>query len=303
MVAATHHEVLLSGLRHRVSHWAGPQDNAAFLLLHGWLDQGSSLSELAEGLSALGEVFVLDFRGHGHSEWIGRGGYYHFFDYLRDLEELLLRPLQGPLGALHRSPIWLVGHSMGGAVATLAAGALPERIRGLVLLEGSGPPALPASAALRRSQRWLQDLKRFGEGPRYSDSSERLKARLASLYPRFDAALLERFASEAMVHEEGKGWRWRYDPLHRCTNPLPFQQEIYIRFASAYPGAVLQIYGEASPLARRDDPQVQAREAAFSGVRTQVGIPDAGHMMHLSHAQPCLRAIRSWIAGQQGDLA
>lgn len=291
-MSVTHQEVILSGLRHRLSHFAGPRDKPAFLLLHGWLDQGSSLFDLAQGLSDLGEVFVLDFRGHGHSEWIGPGGYYHFFDYLRDIEELLV----SPCSALCRAPIWLVGHSMGGAVSTLVAGTVPEKIHGLVLLEGSGPAALPASAALKRSQRWLQDLRRFGAGPRHSDSPGVLKARLASLYPAFDAALLERFAIDAMVHEEGKGWRWRYDPLHRCTNPLPFQQEIYLRFASAYPGPVLQIYGEASPLARRDDPQVRAREAAFPGPRVQVGIPDAGHMMHLSHAQACLRAIRSWIA-------
>lgn len=281
--------VTLSGLSHRLLYWPGPEDQPAILMLHGWLDQAASLAEMASKLREQGPVLALDFRGHGHSEWIGHGGYYHFFDYLRDVSELLEDP------RLAKAPVRLIGHSMGGAVATLVAGALPDKIERLALLEGSGPPAHPAKVALRRSQNWLSDLRRFGKGPKFFESREGMESRLVALYPEFEPELLSRFVQQAVLHEEGKGWRWRYDPMHRCTNPSPFQQEIYTAFAGAYPGPVLQIYGEQSPLARRQDPQVLAREAAFTGPRRVIGIPQARHMMHLTHAQACVEVIVPWL--------
>lgn len=292
MPAPREERIELSGLSHRLLCWDGPTEQGTVLLLHGWLDQASSMAGVAQGLSGQHEVLALDFRGHGHSEWIGKGGYYHFFDYLRDVVQLLEEP------RLARAPVWLVAHSMGGAVAALVAGTAGASIAGLVLLEGSGPPAMPASAAFGRSRQWLTDLRRSAGGPKFYESQELLIQRVGLLYPDFSKELLTRFVSEATVHEEGKGWRWRYDPMHRCTNPSPFQQDIYTAFAKAYKGPVLQIYGEQSPLARRNDPQVLAREAAFPGPRTVLGIPEARHMMHLTHPQACVQAIVDWIGAQ-----
>lgn len=280
----------LSGLSHRLLYWQGPVDGPVVLLLHGWLDQAHSMRGIATRLATNASVLALDFRGHGHSEWVGVGGYYHFFDYLRDVASLLEKDAR-----LASAPIWLVGHSMGGAVASLVAGACSDKIRGLALLEGSGPPARPASAALRRSRQWLTDLRRFGQGSKYHASQDAMRERIAALYPEFSAELVNRFTEAASVQDPGKGWRWRYDPLHRCTNPSPFQQEIYVAFASAYPGPVLQIHGAQSPLARQDDPQVLARQAAFPGRRRVVEIANARHMMHLTHPEHCADALREFI--------
>ena len=79
--------VELSGLRHRAYRWHG-HGSGTVLLLHGFLDTGRGWAFTVHGLlSSCRFLIALDWRGHGDSEWVGRGGYYHFFDYVRDLEK------------------------------------------------------------------------------------------------------------------------------------------------------------------------------------------------------------------------
>ena len=33
-------------------------------------------------------IVAPDWRGHGETEWVGPGGYYHFNDYVRDLHQI-----------------------------------------------------------------------------------------------------------------------------------------------------------------------------------------------------------------------
>jgi pimeloyl-ACP methyl ester carboxylesterase len=56
-------------------------------------------------------------------------------------------------------PIDLLGHSMGGNVVTMYAGARPSKIRRLVNLEGFGMPATSPDEAPDRYTRWLDELR------------------------------------------------------------------------------------------------------------------------------------------------
>jgi len=42
-------------------------------------------------LATRAHVIAPDLRGHGDTDWIGAGGYYHFLDYVADLDELIAR--------------------------------------------------------------------------------------------------------------------------------------------------------------------------------------------------------------------
>jgi pimeloyl-ACP methyl ester carboxylesterase len=83
-------------------------------------------------------VLALDWRGHGDSDWIGSGGYYHFADYSADLA-FLVRALGGRAV--------LVGHAMGATAAMSYAGVEPERVPALVLVDGLGPPDMESQPA------------------------------------------------------------------------------------------------------------------------------------------------------------
>ena len=131
----------VGGLRLCVCRWRPEAERAAppVLILHGFLEQGFAWDAVARQLvAALGRnVVAPDHRGHGRSEHVGAGGFYHFWDYVGDVQAVV-----DHLGGV----VDLVGHSMGGTMAALYAGSRPETVRRLALLEGFGPPDVEEQA-------------------------------------------------------------------------------------------------------------------------------------------------------------
>ena len=117
---------LLLDVRGLKLHAVQRGEGAPALLLHGWLDHAGSFDSLAPLLP--GRTVALDFRGHGDSQWVGAGGFYHFVEYLADIDGAveLLSP-----GA----PIRIVGHSMGAAAGLLYASLRPARVSHLTMLD------------------------------------------------------------------------------------------------------------------------------------------------------------------------
>src|SRR5690606_2235621 len=119
-------------LRLHLLEWGKPSDRPPLLLLHGFQEHAHAWDWLAPLLADAGHhVFAWDARGHGDSEWVGRGGYYHFADYVADVA-FVVRHLGGRVS--------IVGHSMGGNVALLYTGTEPERVQAVAVIEGLGPP-------------------------------------------------------------------------------------------------------------------------------------------------------------------
>ncbi len=116
----------------------------ALVLVHGLMDHGSRYGDLAERLALRGvAVYAMDLRGHGHSEGI-RVGVGSFEDYLRDLDVLFAQVRAREAG----KPVFLLGHSMGGAIATLYTISRKPELRGLVLSGAALAIDAPAARVL-----------------------------------------------------------------------------------------------------------------------------------------------------------
>lgn len=121
---------------------ASAPPRAAIALVHGLAEHAGRYVALAARLNAAGiDVYAIDLRGHGHAPgrrtWVAR-----FDEYLDDAEALLAHA--SAQCATQGTPLFLMGHSMGGAIAALyAVERLPQTrvpLAGLLLSSAALAP-------------------------------------------------------------------------------------------------------------------------------------------------------------------
>lgn len=111
---------------HRLRPAPHGEPRRPLLLLHGLGE--STPTEPPETVTAWpGEIWGLDFTGHGQSSIPGGGGY---------TAEVLMADVDHALA--HTGPATIVGRGMGAYVALLIAGARPAMVRGIVMEDGTG---------------------------------------------------------------------------------------------------------------------------------------------------------------------
>jgi pimeloyl-ACP methyl ester carboxylesterase len=261
------------GLRIHYLEWGEPQGEP-LILVHGFLDQALSWAPLVDQLCKRVRqslrIIAPDCRGHGDSGWVGAGGYYHFPDYVHDLDCVIQ--------ALGLTRFDLAGHSMGGTISFLYAGTFPQRVAKLALIEGIGPPAMSFSDAPVRMEKWIGELRdrgrtHFREYARPEDGARQLQ----HSNPRLTPELALYLACSGMRQNGNGKWVWKFDPLHRTTLPQPFYAFQALEFLRRIACPVLIVEGEESHQRRRSDKQ--SRLEALRDRRV-AHVENAGHMVH-----------------------
>ena len=113
-------------------HWlhvleAGCASRPTLLFLHGAAGSWHNFRLQIEWLQHHYRIVSLDLRGHGLSPWPGGSS---IQDFAEDVLQLIEARIEGPFA--------MIGHSFGGCLATLVAQQMPERVRGLALLNTAG---------------------------------------------------------------------------------------------------------------------------------------------------------------------
>ena len=221
------------GLKLHVRELSASAQGTPVVCLHGWLDHGAAFTEVARGQP--GRWVAPDQRGFGQSDHIGAGGYYHFADLVPDVDALV-RKLGGR--------VHLMGHSMGGTVATIFAAARPESVDRLVVAEGLGAIEWGEPNTVTRMRDHLDQL-RSPPGPVRVDTVDDAAARLVKRHPGLDSDFAKELARHGTVRD-GVGVRWSFDPLHMVRGPYPFRESTYLEVLRQIQCPTLVVWGENS---------------------------------------------------------
>ena len=236
------------------------------LLLHGFLEHAHVWDWVAPPLANAGyHVFALDWRGHGDSEWIGAGGYYHFIDYVADLAALV-RTLGGRRHVRSRTP-W--------EAARRCSTPAPSRsaCRAMVSIEGLGVPDIDPSTVPERVVGWLRDLERVRQRAAPPITFDAAVARLRERLPRLSETAARHLVEFGTRAVDG-GRVWKFDPLHQTRAPQPTYAAQARAFWQRVPCPVLYIEGAESRLGLPPE-DIAERLSALHARR--ITIPDCGH--------------------------
>ena len=222
---------------------------------HGLFGQGRNWTQIGKALASEHRVTLVDMPNHGQSAWTERLDYVEMADAVAGIID---------------EPAALVGHSMGGKAAMLAALRHPEKVERLVVVDVS--PVQYRSA---------DEFRGFIDGMLAIDldaiaSRGDADAALAEAVPNpgIRGFLLQSLRREA-TPDGGSAWRWlpNLEVLRRDLDVLRGFPET----DAAYEGPVLWIGGADSGYVR--DEFRDAMEARFPNVR-RVTVKGAGHWVH-----------------------
>ena len=273
-----------------IHYWEwGERNEKPLVLVHGYLDLAYSWTAFVAALQERQPkplwIIAPDCRGHGDSGWVGAGGYYHFPDYVLDLDCLV--------GALGVDRCNLIGHSMGGTIAFLYSGTFPDRVSHLVLIEGIGPSGMEVADAPPRMARWIGEVhqrgrRHFREYPNPEAGADQLR----QTNPRLNKEFAFKLARVGMKENRRGQWIWKFDPLHRTTAPQPFYTAQAVEFLRRIECPVLIIDGAESRQTRRTDKQ--HRYDAIRDYR-HTTIEHAGHMVHQDRPEQLAEVVTAFL--------
>ena len=268
----------LPRLRLAARTWGDPA-LPPLLALHGWLDNAASFDRLAPLLCGHFHIVALDLPGHGRSDWRAPGAWYHFVDGPGDVLAVA--------DALGWTKFSLLGHSLGGAIASMFAALLPDRIARLLLIEALGPISGDTEHVLAQWQRALVERARCVEKNLrvFATPDEAIAARMQANGLSRDAAAL--LVARGIKSVPG-GFTWSSDPRLTLTSPLRLtEDQVLAVLAGIRAPTVLIAAQPAAPYVQRDLMLRRIAQIEDIAVHQLTG----SHHLHLEDPRPVADAI------------
>ena len=258
------------------------------LALHGWLDNAASFAPLAPYLDGI-DLVALDLPGHGASAHRAPGYVYAFVDWIHDVLDAL--------DALGWERAVLLGHSMGGGIASLVAAAVPARVERLALIEALGPIGGRVEDAVTR-------LRTAVAARRVSDAAP--AARLVRTLPSREAAIDARLAASSMTREAAAlivdrnlrtvdgGVAWRSDPRLKLPGHVRSDEATVQAWLGAIECPVLVLAADPSP--PYFSPSI--RDARLHALRDGRCVEvKGGHHLHMEQAEDVAAVLHPFLVG------
>lgn len=238
-------------------------------ILHGLFGSARNWATIARRLGAHRRVLALDLRNHGASPWAPA------MDYRAMAEDV-----RATLDALGYRRFALIGHSMGGKAAMLAALCFGDAVERLVVADIAPVAYPPRHLGLVQAMRGL-DLSAIA---RRADADNRLAASVP------DAAERGFLLQNLML--DGQGARWRLN-LHAIEQAMPDLVGWPAMPPEArYLGPALFVAGGRSDYVKPEyEPAIRR---LFPKARI-ARIPEAGHWLHAERPQAFVDLVTPFL--------
>ena len=271
-------------------HYADWGNDAAppLVLVHGGRDHCRNWDWVAARLAADWHVIAPDLRGHGDSAWADAGGY-GMTGFIYDLAQLVHQQTQ--------APVTLVGHSLGGNVATRFTGLYPELVARLVCIEGLGPsPRMEAELAAKpietRLRGWVDEQRQLAARqprryPAFADALARMQAENKHL----TEAQAEHLTRHGVRQNEDGTYSWKFDPYVRSWAPVDSAREDIRRLWGRITCPTLLVYGTQS---WASNPALDGRAAYFGNAEVAM-IEGAGHWVQHDRLEEFMRVTLAFF--------
>ncbi len=258
-------------LHYRVT---GPARGAPVVLLHGLMGHAREWDVAVSELAATHQVWALDQRGHGLSEWAE--------EYSRSTMADDLVAWLETVGL--ESPI-VMGHSMGATVALLAAARRPDLVGRLVIID------VAPKTADGDLQAWLRDyLDELGTSS-YGTVSEALAMRSGG--PRARPELARRSVEQNLERGDDGRYRWRFDASGLVGSLDSLSASALWDAIDTVSCPVLLLRGEHSLELSAELAQEMVRRLGDARLGTIAG---AGHDIALEQPEGAARAVLDYLA-------
>ncbi|KAG0343796.1 hypothetical protein BG004_004990 [Podila humilis] len=281
------------------------RDNRCFLAFHGFLDNASSFDLLL--VEQLGpepvEVLALDLAGHGTSSHRVTEDY-NLWRYVDDADQVVEQ-----LGWKRHV---IIGHSMGGAAASMYSAVFESRLTATILLDNFGPFSRSADD---QPDRLLEHIRQ----------KRGLPAKRLPFHPTIDSACqarsnggqwgLELWAAKIMVprglrpvertDENGNvehGWTWSTDQLLTIRDAESMTEQHVRAFMSRISSPFLAVLATGGFVNMMN--VVEDRKSVMNKTDVVLKCVEGGHSVHLENAPSVANQICPWVLAQDvGEVA
>ncbi|WP_047046785.1 alpha/beta fold hydrolase [Vibrio mexicanus] len=246
----------------------------SIVFLHGWLDNAASFETTMLALHAIASSFhlcAIDLPGHGNSTHKPNSNFYPFHDYIDDLNQFLR--------ILSPNRCLLVGHSLGALIASCYSAAFPEKVSGLVQIEGYGPLSEQEESSVSRLRQGVQSRDRVRKKPRRLLSSvEEAVARRAKVN-EIAGELIAPVVKRGIVAAEGR-YAWKHDSKLQTDSLYRMSPSHAAQVMKEIQCPMLTILGEQGFEHIHSQSEIRGDERELGTERQRVVI-EGGHHCHL----------------------
>ena len=265
------------GIDYSVTEW-GDEHAPLLIFLHGFADTGSTFQFVVDAFQNDWHIVAPDWRGFGDTR--AETSAFWFPDYLADLDQLLNHYCGS-------TPARLIGHSMGGNIAGLYAGAFPERVSTLINLEGFGLQEMTPRDAPSHYRNWITQGRVLPEAT-VRDNFDVLAKAIRKRSPNLTAEQAAYVARCWAEQSDDGRVRLKLHPAHKLPNAVLYRRAEAESCWQQVTADVLLVAGRDSGFGSPENLPFPRRQTAW--------IENSGHMLHFEQPAALARVIEEFLS-------